>query len=109
MPKDVKRLLVILACPGDVQREAELLESEIDRVKRNLRSAGASVMLELLYWRTDARPGFHPEGPQALIDRCLKIEDCDILIAVFWKHFGTPVNDAESGTEHEVRRAIATN
>jgi hypothetical protein len=43
-----------------------------------------------------------------LIDDQLRIEECDILIGVFWKRFGTPVGDAESGTAHEIRRAIDT-
>jgi hypothetical protein len=38
----------------------------------------------------------------------LRIEDCDILIGIFGKRFGTPVNDAESGTEHEFRVAYAS-
>jgi formylglycine-generating enzyme required for sulfatase activity len=50
-------------------------------------------------------PGFHPEGPQGLIDDILQIGDCDILIGIFWKRFGTPVPDAASGTEHEFRQA----
>jgi hypothetical protein len=36
-----------------------------------------------------------------MIDNILRIEDCDVLIGIFWKRFGTPVNDAKSGTEHE--------
>src|SRR6266542_3867643 len=35
----------------------------------------------------------------------LGIEDCDVLIGIFWKRFGTPVPDAGSGTEHEFRKA----
>ena len=31
----------------------------------------------------------------------LGIADCDLLIGIFWKRFGTPVHDAQSGTEHE--------
>jgi len=35
----------------------------------------------------------------------LRIEDCDLLIGIFWKRFGTPVSDAESGTAHEFQKA----
>jgi hypothetical protein len=56
-------------------------------------------------WETDAYPGFHPEGPQGLIEKILRIEDCDILIGIFWKRFGTSVPTAQAGTEHEIRRA----
>ena len=40
-----------------------------------------------------------------MIDAILKIPDCDILIGIFWKRFGTPVKDAKCGTEHEFRLA----
>jgi hypothetical protein len=41
-----------------------------------------------------------------LIDERLRIEDSDVLVGVFRGRFGTPVSDADSGTEHEIRRAI---
>ena len=40
-----------------------------------------------------------------MIDASLRIKDCDILIGIFWKRFGTPVQGANSGTAHEFRRA----
>src|SRR5262245_36608244 len=108
MAQDSKTLRVILACPGDVDREAQLLEAAIGRVNATLRAARADIHLDLGHWRTDARPGFHPDGPQGIVDQCLNIEDCDVLIAIFWKRFGTPVKNAQSGTEYEVRRGIAS-
>jgi hypothetical protein len=50
---------------------------------------------------TDTHPGFHPEGPRGLIDRIMKISDCDLLIGIFWKRFGTPTANGKTGTEHE--------
>jgi hypothetical protein len=35
----------------------------------------------------------------------LRIEDSDIFIGIFWKRFGAPVMEAQSGTEHEFQRA----
>jgi hypothetical protein len=64
------------------------------------------VYLEPVQWETAAYPGMHAEGSQALIDEQLRIEDSDIVVGVFWKRFGTPVGDADSGTAHEIRRAI---
>jgi hypothetical protein len=37
----------------------------------------------------------------------LRIEDCDVLLGIFWRRFGTPATDAGSGTEHEFLRAYA--
>jgi hypothetical protein len=70
--------------------------------------------LVLSRWETDTHPAFHPEGPQGLIDPALRpegpqglidptlnIADCDLLIGIFWKRFGTPTADGKTGTEHE--------
>jgi hypothetical protein len=61
----------------------------------------------LSLWRleTDARPGLHLEGPQSLIDERMRIDDANVVVAIFWKRFGTPTGDAQSGTEHELRNA----
>ena len=61
--------------------------------------------LSLWRWETDARSGMHIAGPQGLIDERMQIGDADIAIGIFWKRFGTPTGDAQSGTEHELRRA----
>ena len=100
-----KRVLrVVVASPGDVQAERDTLPAVIDELNRGI-AAERNLLLELHRWETDAYPGFHPEGPQGLIDPVLKIEDCDILVGIFWKRFGTPTKDAQSGTEHEILRA----
>jgi hypothetical protein len=35
----------------------------------------------------------------------MKIADSDVVVGIFWKRFGTPTGDAQSGTEHELRKA----
>ena len=41
-----------------------------------------------------------------MIDPILNIDDCDILIGIFWKRFGTPIKeDGKTGTEHEFYNA----
>ena len=97
-------LRVVVASPGDVKAERELVPHVIDEVNRNI-AHKRDLHLDLYKWETDAHPGFHPLGPQGLIDPKLKIEDCDLLIGIFWRRFGTPVSDAKSGTEHEFRLA----
>ncbi len=102
-----KRVLrIVLASPGDVQAERDALPAVLDELNRGI-AAERNLVLELHRWETDSYPGFHPEGPQGLIDPTLKIEDCDILVGIFWKRFGTPTHDAQSGTEHEILRAYA--
>jgi HEAT repeat protein len=97
-----KRILrIVVASPSDVQAERDTLPAVIDELNRGI-AAERSLLLELHRWETDAYPGFHSKGPQGLIDPILKVKDCDILIGIFWKRFGTPTKEARSGTEHEI-------
>jgi hypothetical protein len=102
--KELRSVRIVVASPSDVHAERELLQGVLEEVNRNI-AADRGLRLELSRWETDAYPGFHVDGPQGLIDTILKIDDCDVLIGVFWKRFGTPVKDAKSGTEHEFNRA----
>ena len=35
----------------------------------------------------------------------MQIADSDVVVGIFWKRFGTPTGDVQSGTEHELRNA----
>lgn len=100
-----RTLRIVLSSPGDVDDECRVMEGVIAELNRGVAHERHAV-LELTHWQTDAYPGFHPEGPQGIIDPILNIADCDILLAVFWKRFGTPAKGALSGAEHEIRTAI---
>jgi hypothetical protein len=64
------------------------------------------LILKGVRWETESCPGFHVDGPQGLIDPIIKIEEWDILICIFWKRFGTPIEkDGETGTEHKFYKA----
>jgi len=97
-------LRVVVASPLDVQRERSALDDVVAEVNRGV-AADRGVRLELVRWETDSYPGFDPKGPQGLIDPILRITDCDLLIGIFWKRFGTPTLGAGSGTEHEIQAA----
>ena len=101
MPQ-VQILRIVVASPGDVQAERNALATVVEELNHGI-AQDRGIRLELARWETDASPGFHPEGPQGLIDPILRIETCDVLIGIFWKRFGTPMHDAQSGTEHEFR------
>jgi hypothetical protein len=97
---------VVAVSPGDVQNERERLQQVVDGLNRTL-APSRGCRLSLWRWETDAHPGLHLEGPQGLIDAAMAIEDADVVIGIFWTRFGTPTGDADSGTEHELRRAWA--
>lgn len=98
-------LRIVLSSPSDVADECRALEGVIAELNRGV-AHERKVTLELTHWQTDAYPGFHADGPQGVIDPILNIQDCDILLAIFWKRFGTPAKGAASGAEHEIRTAI---
>lgn len=105
LPGSPTVLRVVVASPSDVQQERDCLPRVIDELNHGL-AGQLALRLELWRWETDTSPGFHAAGPQGRIDDAMRIEDSQIVIGIFWRRFGTPVEDAQSGTEHELRRAI---
>lgn len=103
--KQKRTLRIVVSSPSDVQAERDTVPAIIDDLNRGM-AAERDLRLELDRWEADAYPGFDPGGPQGLIDPILRIEDCDILIGIFWKRFGTPTTNAQSGTEHEILSAF---
>jgi hypothetical protein len=101
----IQPLNLIVVSPGDVNPE----RAAMDKVVADLNPIIASqfgLELRVLRWETDVYPGFHLKGPQGQVDTGLQIDNCDIMVGIFWKKFGTPVQDAASGTEHELGRAL---
>jgi hypothetical protein len=78
----LNQLLVVIASPNDVRKEREGLDRTIQKVNRHI-AKPLGLSLQAVRWETDTYPGFHADGPQALIDSLLNIEDCDILIGIF--------------------------
>jgi len=102
---EVKRhLKVVIGSPGDLQGERDSLAQVFEDLNRGIASE-RGFHLDLRRWEMDAFPRFHEQGPQAAIDESLRIQDCDIIIGMFWARFGSPVSDADSGTEHELQIA----
>ena len=103
MSNSSDRIRVVLVSPADVSKERAASKRVIEELNRGV----ARNRLVLWRWETDALPGLHLEGPQGLIDELSDLPSADLVIGVFWKRFGTPTHDADSGTEHELRRAWA--
>jgi len=105
MDSELQRLRLVVASPSDVSAEREIVPRVAEEINSSF-GTDRGIRLEVIRWETDAHPGFHPSGPQGLIDPILRIEDSDLLIGIFWKRFGTPTADSLSGTEHEIRLAF---
>ncbi len=102
----VNALRIVMASPGDVKAERDLVTYVAEELNAGI-ARDKGLRLDVWRWETDVSPGFHPEGPQGLVDPVLKIEESDVFIGIFWTRFGTPTKDANSGTEHEFRKAFA--
>jgi hypothetical protein len=99
---------LFVASPGDVATERNHVADVVAGLNRNM-AAERDVRFEVLGWKTDVRARIHPKGPQGPIDEDLPIEQCDIVVGILWKRFGTPIPEmgGKTGTEHEIRAAIA--
>jgi site-specific recombinase XerD len=97
-------LRVVVASPNDVLAERQAINVVAAELNQGI-AEDYDQHIVISRWETDAYPSFHTEGPQGVIDSVLRFEDCDLLIGIFWKRFGTPTPDAKSGTEHEFRKA----
>jgi hypothetical protein len=104
MPKHTQILRLVVASPGDVKTERAAVPRVVEELNKGI-AADRNLRLEVIRWETDTYPGFHPEGPQGLIDPILHIEECDVVIGIFWKRFGTATKEGTTGTGHEIRRA----
>jgi hypothetical protein len=104
MGNKVRVLRIVVASPGDVTAEREAVPGVIEEINQSI-AADRGLRLEVVRWETDAFPGLDAEGPQGLVDKLLQITDSDVLVGIFWRRFGTPTNDAQSGTAHEFRIA----
>ena len=102
-------LRVVVSSPSDVQAERGIVDQvvrELDFVFRKLLPE-RNVRLESFRWETDAYSRLDPSsntGAQGVLDE--QIAEYDVFIGIMWLRFGTPVRDAESGTEHEFNNAV---
>lgn len=106
-PSQARIVRVVVASPGDVPGERKAVASVAEELNRDV-AADRNLVLRVVRWETDAFPGFHAKGPQGIVDEVLRIAECDVLIGIFWKRFGTPTRGAKSGTEYEIRKAYAS-
>jgi hypothetical protein len=106
MAQTEQQIRVVLVSPSDVAGERAVVQKVVDELNRGV-APDRGFRLALWRWETDARPGVHLDGPQGLIDELMDIQNADIVVGVFWKRFGSPTAEADSGTEHELRRAWA--
>jgi hypothetical protein len=104
MSDSIHILRVVVASPADVPAERDVVPLVAQELNKSV-CADRGLRLEVMRWETDSYPGFHADGPQGIIDPIIRVEDCDVLVGIFWKRFGSPTRDSDSGTIHEFQLA----
>ncbi|WP_199910617.1 hypothetical protein [Loktanella sp. Alg231-35] len=93
----------MIASPGDVLEERNIIRDALHEWN-DLNSANLKAVLLPVGWETHSSPELG-ERPQSLINRNV-LEDCELLVGVFWTRIGTPTGEAESGTAEEIRKHV---
>jgi tetratricopeptide (TPR) repeat protein len=94
-----KVIRVFIASPGDLEAERHCFREIIDEVNRT-KANSAGVQLEARGWE-DTLPG--RGRPQKRINA--DIEECDLVVMLLWKRWGTPTGKYSSGFEEEYELA----
>src|SRR5216684_9295766 len=90
---------VLIASPSDVERERETVANAIGQWNA-AHSTSMGVMLEPIRWETHAYPATG-DYPQGIINRQI-VDDCDVVVGLFWSRLGTATPTAASGTIEEI-------
>lgn len=90
---------ILVASPSDCIHERKAIPEIIYswNAANSLRNA---AIIEPVLWETHATPAMG-DRPQAIINKQL-VQQCDLLIGVFWTRLGTDTGVAESGTAEEI-------
>lgn len=104
MPISKTIFRVILSSPSDLAAERRVVHEIINDL--NEINKESSFGLQLLTWENDVPPRLSLNNGQTDIDEIFKYDDSDLLIGIFHTKLGTPVLGAESGSIHEINKAI---
>ena len=99
MPQKVTLYRLLIASPSDVVEERKIIQEAIYSWN-SVNSLTMDVVLEPVLWETHSTPEMG-DRPQAIINKQL-VDNCDVLIGVFWTRIGTPTGVSESGTVEEI-------
>ena len=103
MSVQTTKIRIFISSPGDVAAERDALENLIKTELQLTLGRRYNLYLEPLRWETYVAPGMG-DIQQRVFD---EMGAYDIFIGIFWKRFGTPTAEHESGSEAEFRDAYA--
>jgi hypothetical protein len=103
MPFDAKIFRVLVASPGDVGEERNIIP-EIINEWNAINSHQSKVSLMPVKWETHSSP-LLGNRPQGIINEQI-VKECDLLVGVFWTRIGTNTGAAISGTAEEIEQFV---
>jgi hypothetical protein len=104
MPYDAKVFKIMIASPGDVALERNIVR-DIIHEWNDIHSETRKIVLLPVAWDTHASPELG-DRPQAIINKQV-LEKCDLLVGVFWTRIGTDTGQYPSGTVEEIETHIS--
>lgn len=104
MPYVATVLPIMIASPSDVQ-EYRAIARDVIHEWNYIYSPTTNSVLMPVGWETHSSPELGSSAQELINDRVL--EDCDLLVGVFWTRLGTPTGKAASGTVEEIERHVA--
>jgi hypothetical protein len=97
---------ILIASPSDVDEEREIAAAVIQNWN-DVHSFSRKIVLLPMRWETHTAPELGMR-PQAIINKTI-VDECDLLIGIFWTRVGTPTGEAEGGTLEEIDRVGKAN
>lgn len=96
---------IMIASPGDVTKEREIIR-EVIHDWNDVNASDTKVLLVAVGWETHSSPELGSRPQELINTRILK--DCDLLVGVFWTRLGTPTDKFPSGTVEEIEKHVAS-
>src|SRR2546429_4475401 len=97
--------MVLIASPSDLAKERELLMHALGEWNA-LNTTEYLVVFIPVMFETHVHSEIKLGGrPQAVVNEQI-VDDCDLLIGMFWGRIGTPTGSSASGTTEEIERFL---
>lgn len=105
MAYDAKVVEVMIASPGDVASERQIVR-EVLNGWTVMHARSRQAILVPVGWETHSAPELAGRPQQMINDRLLA--HCDLLVGIFWTRLGSPTGVSASGTVEEIEEHIGT-
>lgn len=104
MSFDATVVNVMIASPSDVATERQNIRDIVNGWNA-IHAEDRQLVLLPCAWETHASPAMGDRA-QAIINKQL-LNNCDLLVAVFWTRLGSPTGETISGTVEEINEHLA--